>query len=293
MELTLMITTKHELNQLTELDPTEYATVWGLTQPGLRDLLIASYRSGDGLNDARSFYASVEFTETLAILASLGKPASATVKVLDVGCGNGLASYALARAGYTVTGVDISEGELAGLRGARRLIGQDGVHFTVINSDMDKTELAAEYDIIYMRQALHHSGNPMATVQAMARLLLPGGVFCAIREHVVRNEAQRQQFLANHPFQAITQDEHAYKLAEYRAAFRAAGLVLRVELYPFDSVINFYPGNHDDLIAHLSRRLHIDLRKYAWLRGCVLRLLAWKHQRRRDQLYSFFCQKLS
>lgn len=91
----------------------------------------------------------------------------------------------------------------------------------------------------------------------------------------------------------ITQDEHAYTLAEYRAAFRVAGLIPRVELYPFDSVINFYPGNHDDLIAHLSRRLHIDLRRYTWLRTRVLRILAWKHQRRSDQLYSFFYQKLS
>ena len=285
------MTTTHEPAKQTSLDPTEYATAWGLSQPELRELLITCYRSGDVVSDAQRFFASAEFAETLAILAGLGQPAAAHSKVLDVGCGNGLASYALARAGYNVTGVDISEGELAGLQGARRLIGQDNVHFAVVNSDMDATALPTDFDIIYMRQALHHSDDPVATVTGLSRMLLPGGVFCAIREHVVRNEVQRQQFLANHPFQPITQDEHAYTLAEYHTAFQAAGLVPRVELYPFDSAINFYPGNHEELVAYLSGRLHIDLHQHGWLRTRVLRLLAWKHQRQSDQLYSFFYQK--
>jgi len=97
-----------------------------------------------------------------------------------------------------------------------------------------------------------------------------------------------QQFLDTHPFQPITQDEHAYTLATYRTAFRKAGLIKGIELYPFDSAINFFPGNHSELVTHLSRVTHLNLTKYARLRHWVLRLLAFKHQMQRDQLYSFF-----
>ena len=191
-------------------DPTEWATVWGLTQPHLRENLAACYRSGDLLADARRFYASQEFAETLAIFTRLGKgEANSQARVLDVGCGNGFASYALARAGYTVTASDISEGELAGLTGARKLNGSDGATFSVVNFNMDSSQPENAYDIIYMRQALHHSDNPAETVASLARSLRPGGVFCAIREHVIRNRHQLQQFLTDHPFQPITQDEHA------------------------------------------------------------------------------------
>lgn len=269
-------------------DPTEWATVWGLTQPHLRDDLAACYRSGNLVADARRFYASQEFTETLSILTQLGKSQNSQAQVLDVGCGNGFASYALARAGYTVTASDISEGELAGLRGARRLNGTDGATFSVVNFNMDRSQPESAYDIIYMRQALHHSDNPGETVARLVRSLRPGGIFCAIREHVIRNQRQLQQFLANHPFQPITRDEHAYTLTTYRNAFHRAGLVKGVELYPFDSAINFFPGDYDELVAHLSRVTHLNLRKHSRLRHWVLRLLAYKHQLQRDQLYSFF-----
>lgn len=272
-------------------DPTEWATVWGLTQPHLQDDLIACYRSGDLLADAQRFYSSQEFAETIAILSQLGQPPDRQPKLLDVGCGNGFVSYALARSGYTVTASDISEGELAGLGGARKLNGADGVSFTVVNFSMDSSQPEDAYDVIYMRQALHHSDNPDETVAGLAHSLRPGGVFCAIREHVIRNQRQLHRFLADHPFQPITQDEHAYTLATYRSAFRQAGLVKGVELYPFDSAINFFPGNHAELVAHLSRVTRLNLSKHRRLRHWVLRLLAYKHQLRRDQLYSFFYRK--
>lgn len=272
-------------------DLTELATARGLLQPHLRDFLIISYRSGHVTDDARNFYASAEFKEIIEILGRLGKGPGRMHHLLDVGCGNGAMSYAFARAGYAVTGIDISEGKLAGLQGARSLIGLDDVHFRVINGNMEALTMSDKFDVVFMRQALHHSSDPEATVQGLSRLLVPGGVFCAIREHVILNQRQFSQFLANHPFQAITQDEHAYTLSTYRSAFRKGGLVRRVELYPFDSDINFYPGSHTELIRYLSAKIHIDLKRHLRLRQMVLRLLAYKHQLQRDQLYSFFYQK--
>jgi len=276
---------------LQQTDLTEYATIWGLSQPHLRETLYQSYRSGNVADDARRFHASEEFRETVRILDGLGKGPGHGYRLLDVGCGNGIACYAFAREGYSVTGVDISEGELAGLAGARSIIGLDGAYFDLINANMDAISEVNTFDVIYMRQALHHSSDPITTVCALSRLLVPGGIFCAIREHVILNRRQLQKFLASHPFHHITQDEHAFTLGTYHAAFRRAGLKMRLELFPFDSQINFYPGSYEALIQHLSRKMRIDLNRYAILRRIVLRLLAYKHQLRREQLYSFFLQK--
>jgi SAM-dependent methyltransferase len=278
-------------DELRTQDPTEYATIWGLSQPLLRDQLYQTYHSGDVAADARRFYASEEFEETLRWLSALGKGPGQSYRLVDVGCGNGIASYAFARAGYVVTGSDISEGALAGLAGARAIVGLDGVQFSVMNIAMDAMPATESVDVIYMRQALHHSADPVSTVRNLSQLLTPGGIFCAVREHVILNDRQLRTFLARHPFQHITRDEHAFTLVTYRTAFRAAHLDLKMELYPFDSAINFHPGVWRDLVAHLSRRIHIDLKRHTQLRHLVLRALAFKHQLQRDQMYSFFGQK--
>jgi SAM-dependent methyltransferase len=279
------------MDDLKQNDPTEYATIWGLSQPHLRDQLYQTYHSGAVAADARRFYASDEFRETVSLLSELGKKPGHGLRLLDVGCGNGIACYAFARTGYAVTGTDISEGQLAGLRGARSLIGLDEVDFRIVNANMELMDTAETFDVVYMRQALHHSHDPVSTVGSLSRSLTPGGIFCAVREHVILNDAQRRQFLAQHPFQHITQDEHAFTIGTYRNAFRSAGLVLRRELYPYDSAINFHPGSWQDLVAHLSRKAHIDLQRHGRLRHVILRALAVKHQVRRDQMYSFFAQK--
>lgn len=279
------------MNDLKQNDLTEYATLWGLSRPYLHDLLYQTYHSGSVTSDARRFYVSDEFSETVRLFSDLGKKPDHGLRLLDVGCGNGIASYAFAHVGYAVTGTDISEGELAGLGGARALIGLDGVDFRIVNANMERMETAETFDVIYMRQALHHSSDPLSTVGSLSRSLAPGGIFCAVREHVILNDAQRRQFLARHPFHHITQDEHAFTIGVYRNAFRSAGLVLRRELYPYDSAINVYPGSWPDLVAHLSHKAHIDLQRHSRLRHMILRVLALKHQVQRDQMYSFFAQK--
>jgi len=77
----------------------DIAYQWGWNTPELRSLVYSCYKTPELLDNARRFYQSSEFGEALHILSELGKKPDKTLKILDLGCGNGIASYAFSRAG--------------------------------------------------------------------------------------------------------------------------------------------------------------------------------------------------
>ncbi len=75
------------------------------------------------------------------ILEELSLPEGS--KILDVGCGTGRHAVALAKHGYKVLGVDISEGML---EEARRLAEKAGVQVEWLQSDATQMELEQQFD---------------------------------------------------------------------------------------------------------------------------------------------------
>lgn len=63
--------------------------------------------------------------------------------VLDVGCGTGRHTIELARRGFAVTGVDLSEGMLAE---ARRTAGQAGLEVTLVHANAARMRLGRQFD---------------------------------------------------------------------------------------------------------------------------------------------------
>lgn len=96
--------------------------------------------------------------------------------VLDAGCGPGLVSEALLRAGHRVRGVDLS-GEMIARARARCAAFGDRAAFTV-GSILDAA-LAGPFDAAVSRLVLHHAPDPAALVRRQAELLRPGGVLVA------------------------------------------------------------------------------------------------------------------
>jgi len=95
-------------------------------------------------------------------------------KILDVGCGGGILSEALAAQGAEVTGIDMAPGPLAvaKLHGLESGIQVDYQQRTI--EDFAATS-AGQFDVITCLEMLEHVPDPDSVINACATLLKPGG----------------------------------------------------------------------------------------------------------------------
>jgi SAM-dependent methyltransferase len=98
-------------------------------------------------------------------------------RVLDLGCGHGMAAVVLARHGARVTAVDLSAGYLAEAR-ARAEANQVAVD--LVKTDAERLPFAdGAFDLVWGSAILHHLSLQRAAPE-LFRILRPGGtgVFC-------------------------------------------------------------------------------------------------------------------
>jgi SAM-dependent methyltransferase len=98
-------------------------------------------------------------------------------RVLDYGCGHGMAAVVLARRGARVTAFDLSPGYLEEARQRGRA---NGVAITLVQADGEHLPFAdASFDRVWGNAVLHHLDLRRAAPE-LARVLRPGGraVFC-------------------------------------------------------------------------------------------------------------------
>jgi len=95
-------------------------------------------------------------------------------KVLDVGCGGGILSEAMARRGADVTGIDLSEAPLSVAKMHLEESGLD-VDYQHISVEALAAMAPASFDVVTCMEMLEHVPDPASVVQACARLVKPGG----------------------------------------------------------------------------------------------------------------------
>ncbi len=95
-------------------------------------------------------------------------------RVLDVGCGGGILSESMARAGAHVTGIDLSQAALsvAALHAAEASVEVD---YQCISTEQYAQHNAGVFDVITCMEMLEHVPQPDAIVQSCSTLLKPGG----------------------------------------------------------------------------------------------------------------------
>ncbi|KFN45369.1 bifunctional 2-polyprenyl-6-hydroxyphenol methylase/3-demethylubiquinol 3-O-methyltransferase UbiG [Arenimonas metalli] len=100
--------------------------------------------------------------------------ALAGARVLDVGCGAGLLSEALAREGAKVTALDLAP-ELIDVARLHLLESGLQVDYRLQSVESLAAEQPASFDAITCMEMLEHVPDPAAVVRACAALLRPGG----------------------------------------------------------------------------------------------------------------------
>ncbi len=97
-----------------------------------------------------------------------------TIRILDVGCGNGNIALPLARIGYTVTGADIDEMSIANAQQSAEDLQLDSATFVVSSLNRMSEVL---FDVIIASEVLEHQKDPVTFLAEIARHLAPGGLF--------------------------------------------------------------------------------------------------------------------
>jgi 2-polyprenyl-6-hydroxyphenyl methylase/3-demethylubiquinone-9 3-methyltransferase len=96
-------------------------------------------------------------------------------QVLDIGCGGGILSDAMARKGAKVTGIDLSVKALRVAELHALEAGTRDVEYREISAEALALQEPASFDVVTCMEMLEHVPDPSSIVRACAELVRPGG----------------------------------------------------------------------------------------------------------------------
>ena len=271
----------------------EEAVRWYREQPGNEADVRNNYFDLPVLQAAERYSESEEFAEVLRLLGAGGGR-----QILDLGAGNGIASFALAKNGWQVTALEPDPSAEVGAGAIRAIVEQTGLPISVMQELGEKLPFDDEtFAVIHARQVLHHAADLDGMVREIARVLRRGSLLLNTREHVADDEQQLAAFRDEHPLHRFYGGENAYPLDRYLRSFANAGLRVKETWGPLESILNFFPGTEHE--RQISLR---QVANHSYFR--LGRLLSWsdrfkqvqvRRHTRRDRtpgrIFSFLIEK--
>jgi SAM-dependent methyltransferase len=230
------------MNDEPEFSTWENAVIWLRNQPGQRQLVLDAFYDDPLIAAAERYFRGSEWQAVSGLLQGR------TGLALDVGAGRGIASYALAREGFTVTALEPDQSAIVGAGAIRALAAETALPLRVVEEVSEQLPFAdGTFDVVFARAVLHHSRDLDLACSEIYRVLRPGGILVAAREHVISRESDLGQFLQRHPLHHLYGGEHAFVLDRYIGALKTAGFDRLEILSPLQSPINLFPYTIDTL----------------------------------------------
>ena len=225
-----------------------------ILQDGQQELVEACYFDSPIKKCAERFYMSDEWKETRKYIPSV----SIEGRALDIGAGRGIASYALAKEGWKVAALEPDPSNLVGAGAIKQLTENDLLDISITMSTGESLPFEDEtFDLVYLRQVLHHADNLQQLCNEVSRVLKKGGTFIAVREHVISKHSDLESFFKKHPLHYLYGGEDALLLKEYTHTIEQSGIVLTDVLAPYSSPINLAPWSKESIQTKLYKKTKI------------------------------------
>lgn len=274
----------------------EDAVKWLRSQPDKHNLVMGSYYDDPLIDAAERYWNSEEWQAVRKYF-----PKNSDIIALDVGAGRGIASYAMARDGFSVTALEPDPSDLVGSGAIRMLAKQSNLAIKVSEDVSERLPFADNsFDVIFARAVLHHTRDLKGACKEFFRVLKPSGRLVAIREHVISHQEDLDKFFEIHPLHCLYGGENAFLLTQYLSAFSEARFSIENVINPLDSPVNLAPYTERSFKAELAARIGNRLlgvtpilRGFLSLPGIwpIVRIVLKRFDHRPGRLYSFVLSK--
>ncbi len=152
-------------------------------------------------------------------------------RIIDIGCGGGILSEAMAARGASVLGIDLAD-KAIGVARLHQLESGVALDYRLVAAETLAQESPAAFDVVTCMEMLEHVPAPASTLAACGRLVRPGGV---VAISTINRNAKAYALAivgAEYVLGVLPRGTHDY--AKFITPAEAASYARKAGLEPFD-----------------------------------------------------------